>query len=150
MKQASNFRFALFLGLLFSLARLPASAQPLMFPTSAPHYPFQFAAYTGRMLCEDRVTVTISENTKQLHHYEIAIGKLKYKAVRVPTDSGAIRLENKSHHVVWLQMANKSMLLNEKAGKRLANNCRNDLQVASQRDLSQSTAPTVLDGLQTR
>jgi hypothetical protein len=72
------------------------------------------------------------------------MGKAHYKTKRIPTDSGAIRLEDKSHGIVWLQMANKSMLFNEKAGKRLANNCRNDVQKTAENALQIKPDTTVL------
>jgi hypothetical protein len=91
------------------------------------------------MACDDKVFVTVTEMKKQPHHFDVHIGKFHYKTVRVPTNSGAIRLEDKAHGIVWLQMSNKSMLFNEKAGKRLANNCRNEEQKAV--DLALSAQP---------
>jgi hypothetical protein len=90
-------------------------------------------------------TVTISKDTKRSDGFIVALGKTNYPTTRVATDSGAIRLENKTSGIVWLQMANKSMLFNEKAGKRLANNCRNDAQVAAEQAMATSTVATALD-----
>ena len=112
--------------------------------------PFKHPAYLGRMACDERVVVTITEDKKQSHRYDITVGKAQYKTQRVATQSGAIRLEDKARGVVWLQMANKSMLFNEKAGKRLANNCRNEVQTAAEQVIAMSNAPTVLDGLNTK
>ena len=90
--------------------------------------PFKYPVFEGRISCDDKVTVVVMQDKKMPNHFVLLMGKAHYKTQRVPTDSGAIRLEDKAHSIVWLQMSNKSMLLNEKAGKRLANNCRNETQ----------------------
>jgi hypothetical protein len=109
--------------------------------------PFKYAAYTGRMPCDDKVFVTVLEDKKHPNHFHVQIGKAHYKTSRIATDSGAIRLEDKAHGIVWLQMSNKSMLFNEKEGKRLANNCRNDVQIAKEKELIATDAPNILDSL---
>jgi hypothetical protein len=106
---------------------------------------YTYAAYTGRIACDSKSFVTVTEDPKHPNHFTISFGKASFKLTRVPTDSGAIRLEDKAHGIVWLQMANKSMLLDEKHGKRLATNCQNDAQLAADKALSTSTTPTVLD-----
>ena len=106
--------------------------------------PFKYPVYEGRMACDDKVFVAVVEDRKIPNNFDILIGKAHYKAKRIPTDSGAIRLEDKPHGIVWLQMANKSMLLNEKAGKRLANNCRNDIQQVAEKNLLAKPDTTVL------
>jgi hypothetical protein len=106
---------------------------------------FGYPAAMGSMPCDSNVTVTISKDTKRSDGFIVALGKTNYPTTRVATDSGAIRLENKTSGIVWLQMANKSMLFNEKAGKRLANNCRNDAQVAAEQAMATSTVATALD-----
>ncbi len=100
--------------------------------------PFAYAqtlypASTGYMHCADKVVVAITENKLPHHHYEINIGKAKYQAMRVATESGAVKLEDKHHGIVWLQMSNKSMLFDEKNSKRLATDCRTEEQKVVQK-----------------
>jgi hypothetical protein len=92
-----------------------------------------YPAATGQMHCADKVMVAITENKLPHHHYEIDIDKVKYQALRVVTDSGAVKLEDKRHGIVWLQMSNKSMLFDEKRGKRLATDCRTEEQKVVQK-----------------
>lgn len=106
--------------------------------------PFKYPVYEGRMACDDKVFVAVTEDRKIPNNFDILIGKARYKTKRIPTNSGAIRLEDKLHGIVWLQMANKSMLFNEKVGKRLANNCRNDIQQAAEKNLLAKPDTTVL------
>ena len=39
------------------------------------------------------------------------------------TTTGAVRLEDKKNGMMWLQIANKSMLMNSKIGQRMVDNC---------------------------
>jgi hypothetical protein len=107
--------------------------------------PFKYPVYEGRMACDDKVFVVVIEDKKIPNNFDVLIGKAHYKTKHIPTDSGAIRLEAKAQSIVWLQMSNKSMLFNEKAGKRLANNCRNDAQVAAEHTMATSTVSSALD-----
>ena len=50
------------------------------------------------------------------------------------TPTGAVRLEDKKAGVVWLQIANKSMLMNAKVGQRMVDAC----QHAEQRAFAES------------
>ncbi len=100
---------------------------------TAYHYP----AATGQVTCAGHMILTISGGEPN-HHYTITAGKTNYSMVRVPTESGVIRLEDKARGIVWLQMANKSMLFDEKNGKRLATDCRNEHQALVQKALDQA------------
>jgi hypothetical protein len=78
---------------------------------------------TGRISCADGHSVTITPDAKINGAFDIQFGKVKYDVVPVPTKSGAIRLEDRKTGIVFMQLANKSMLFNERAGKRLADDC---------------------------
>lgn len=96
----------------------------------------------GHIHCADKASVTISESKKHKGQYDIAIGKAHFEAMRIPTESGAVKLEDKQHGIVWLQMANKSMLFNEKLGKRLATDCQSEAQKAVQKAMDAPPAAT--------
>lgn len=129
----------------------PTAAKPAVKPAAKPapkpvvDTVFAYPAATGVMPCEDGVTVTIKKDAKRADGYDVMLGKVRYPTTRVNTESGAIRLENKASGIVWLQMSNKSMLLNEKASKRLANNCHSDAQTAVEKTLANTPTPNVLD-----
>lgn len=48
----------------------------------------------------------------------------KYTMTPVSTTTGAVRFENQSSGLVWIQIPAKSMLLNTRQGAQLANECR--------------------------
>ena len=47
-----------------------------------------------------------------------------YLMTAVTTTTGAVRLEDKTSGLVWIQIPAKSMLLNSRLGQQLANECR--------------------------
>jgi hypothetical protein len=63
----------------------------------------------------------------------------------VSTLTGAIRLEDAAAGVVWLQLANKSMLMSQKLGKRLADACASADQLIVAKELERNPAPSLLD-----
>jgi hypothetical protein len=78
---------------------------------------------TGRIPCELGHNVALLADEKSPGYFTITTGSSRFRAIPVPTTTGAIRLEDKARGGVWLQLANKSMLLDEKNGKRLADEC---------------------------
>ena len=69
-----------------------------------------------------------------------------YRMHPVVTSTGAIRLEDQHDGgAVWLQLANKSMLMDQKAGKRLADECSTPAQVAVAEALKKNPAPSLID-----
>ncbi|MFM2398451.1 MAG: hypothetical protein RL341_608 [Pseudomonadota bacterium] len=48
-----------------------------------------------------------------------------YAMAKVPTSSGAMRFEDKASGLVWIQIPAKSMLMDSKAGRQLAQDCKN-------------------------
>jgi hypothetical protein len=78
---------------------------------------------TGRIPCELGHNVAILPDAASPGYFTITTGNSRFRATPVATTTGAIRLEDKARGGVWLQLANKSMLLDEKNGKRLADEC---------------------------
>ena len=87
---------------------------------------------TGRLPCELGNVVDLLPDPKSPGHFELGIQKMRYHMTPVETTTGAVRLEDQQAGVVWLQLANKSMLMNQKIGQRLADDCQSpsQLQVA--------------------
>ena len=51
----------------------------------------------------------------------------------VESRTGAIRLEDPMRGAMWLQLGNKSMLMSQKLGQRLADECQSPQQVTYRR-----------------
>lgn len=103
--------------------------------------------HVGRMPCElgAFVTVTADTATPGLFHIE---GKgFKYHMSPVTTTTGTVRLEDQKAGAVWLQIANKSMLMNQKLGIRLADECTSVAQLEVAQDLKLNPPVSILEPL---
>jgi hypothetical protein len=78
---------------------------------------------TGKIECEFNQSVDVAPLAAKAGYFEVSFKGKKYVLAPEATTTGAVRLEDKKAGVVWLQIANKSMLMNSKAGQRMADNC---------------------------
>jgi hypothetical protein len=65
----------------------------------------------------------------------------------VESRTGAIRLEDPVGGAMWLQLGNKSMLMSQKMGKRLADECMNPEQATMNEALKKNPMPSLLEPL---
>jgi len=63
----------------------------------------------------------------------------------VKTSTGTVRLEDKHAGAVWLQIANKSMLMNQKVGQRLADECMSPDQLQVAEAIKKNPPPSLLE-----
>ena len=70
-----------------------------------------------------------------------------FRMFPVPTSTGAIRLEDQKAGAVWLQLANKSMLMSQKLGIRLADECTTPTQLEVAQNLKLNPPASILDAL---
>lgn len=101
--------------------------------------------YLGKLPCELGAFVTLTADAKSPGYFDVQIKNQKYRMFPVETSTGAIRLEDPQGGAVWLQLANKSMLMNQKLGKRLADECMSPDQAAMAELLIKNPAPSILD-----
>lgn len=79
--------------------------------------------HTGQINCELGAHVTVSADEKNPGYFHVAAAKQRYHMHPVESRTGAIRMEDASAGAMWLQLGNKSMLLNQKLGQRVADEC---------------------------
>lgn len=101
--------------------------------------------YQGKLPCELGASVDLKADSKAPGYFDVQLGRQKFHMYPVETTTGAIRLEDKASGAVWLQLANKSMLMNHKLGQRLADECVNPDQAVVAANLIKNPAPSVLD-----
>ncbi|WP_338414254.1 hypothetical protein [uncultured Sphaerotilus sp.] len=77
----------------------------------------------GAQHCEFNQTISVESAPEKAGYFRIAFKGKKYLLVPEPTTTGAVRLEDKKAGVVWLQIANKSMMMNSKIGQRMVDEC---------------------------
>ena len=101
--------------------------------------------YVGKLPCEFGAIVTLTADPKTPGYFEVQGKNFKYRMFPVPTTTGAIRLEDRKAGAVWLQLANKSMLMNQKLGMRLADECASPAQLAVAEAIKKAPPVSVLD-----
>ena len=82
--------------------------------------------------CELGNQVTIFANEADDKHIALRWKKRVHRLTRVGTSTGAQRFENGRYGLVWIGIPAKSMLLDSKQGRQLANECKNTQQVQAE------------------
>ena len=103
--------------------------------------------YEGSLPCELGASVTLTADTKAPGYFDMQGKNFKYRMFPVTTSTGAIRLEDQKAGAVWLQLANKSMLMNQKLGIRLADECMSPAQVVVAENLKLNPPVSILEAL---
>ena len=85
--------------------------------------------FTGDIPCELGATVHITPHKRE-GFFIVRTGIQRFRMHPVESRTGAIRLEDPAAGAMWLQLGNKSMLMSQKMGKRLADDCMNPTQSA--------------------
>lgn len=101
----------------------------------------------GRIPCELGVVVNVASQAVAPGYFDVWGKNFKFKMVPVVSSTGAIRLEDPVAGAVWLQLSNKSMLMNHKTGSRLADACMTPLQVAVADAMVKNPPPNLLEPL---
>lgn len=103
--------------------------------------------YVGRLPCELGAFVSVTADVNAAGYFDVETKNLKFRMVPVETTTGAVRLEDRRTGAVWLQLANKSMLMNQKIGQRLADECMSPVQASVAELLLKNPAPSILEAL---
>ena len=101
--------------------------------------------YMGLIPCELGAAVTITASEKRPGFFLVQTGKMRFRMHPVESRTGAIRLEDARAGAMWLQLGNKSMLMSQKLGQRLADECMSPAQVTFADELKRNPRPSILD-----
>ncbi len=113
-------RFAPAFAAALLLATLPAHAEILL---SAGQLAAADNVFHGTADCEFNQQVHLTPLAGKPGHFTLQFGKNSWTVVPEETTTGAVRLEDKTNGIVWLQIPAKSMLMNAKLGRRLVDAC---------------------------
>jgi|LauGreDrversion4_2_1035121.scaffolds.fasta_scaffold192525_2 hypothetical protein len=103
------------------------------------------AVHVGVMTCELGASVTV-EPARREGFFLVGIHKgLRFRMHPIVSRTGAIRLEDPKRGAMWLQLGNKSMLLSQKQGKRLADECQSPSQVEVAAAMKKNPPPSLLE-----
>ena len=101
----------------------------------------------GKMPCELGAWVTLTADEKNPGYFDMQGKNFSYRMFPVATSTGAIRLEDQKAGAVWLQLANKSMLMSQKHGIRLADECTSPAQLEVAQNLKLNPPVSILEAL---
>ncbi|MEO6322522.1 MAG: hypothetical protein ABIR56_17715 [Polaromonas sp.] len=101
----------------------------------------------GKLPCELGASVTLTADAKNPGYFDMQGKNFNYRMFPVATSTGAIRLEDQKAGAVWLQLANKSMLMNQKLGIRLADECTSPVQLEVAQNLKLNPPVSILEAL---
>jgi Ni/Co efflux regulator RcnB len=102
--------------------------------------------HTGKIQCELGADVTITADEKKTGFFTVSTKGARYRMHPVESRTGAIRLEDPKAGAMWLQIANKSMLMNQKQGLRLADECQAPAQVAFAEEMRKNPPKSLFEG----
>jgi hypothetical protein len=95
----------------------------------------------GRYACEFGKSVVITKDLSNTGYVNLAQAKQTWTMKPVLSTTGAIRLEDVKGHALMLQILTKSMLLDQKTGKRLVDGCVHPIQQEAEDHLRQNPTP---------
>ena len=101
---------------------------------------------TGRIQCELGADVTVSADERNPGFFHVVAGKQRYYMHPVESRTGAVRMEDNRAGAMWLQLGNKSMLMNQRLGQRIADECVTPTQRDFALQMKTSNQPGLLDG----
>ena len=101
--------------------------------------------HVGHLPCELGTSVRLTADANLPGYFNLQGKGYKYRMRPVTTSTGAIRLEDEKAGAVWLQLANKSMLMDQKNGRRLADECAHPDQVAMANEMKLNPPPALID-----
>lgn len=103
--------------------------------------------HVGRIPCELGAFVTVTADTVSPGRFHVEGKGFKYYMSPVTTSTGTVRLQDDKSGAVWLQILNKSMLMNQRIGQRLADECMSPEQVLVAEAIKKSPPVSVFDAL---
>lgn len=101
--------------------------------------------HVGTFPCELGASVTVTPSDKRPGFFVVRSGLMRFRMHPVGSRTGAIRLEDGRAGAMWLQLGNKSMLMSQKIGQRIADECMSPDQAVFAEDLKRNPRPSILD-----
>jgi hypothetical protein len=94
----------------------------------------------GESGCEFNQKIQVDANAQHPGYVDMSFNKKKYTMKPVLSPTGALRLEDVRSEALMIQIASKTMLMNQKTGQRLVDNCVHP----EQSTVSADSGPAVL------
>lgn len=99
----------------------------------------------GTFACEEGGAVTVTAQTDRPGYFVLTNRGQHYRVSPRVSITGAVRLESNAGGIVWLQLANKSMLIAPKQSRRLADGCMSESQKVIAAEMLRNPSPSIFD-----
>jgi Ni/Co efflux regulator RcnB len=100
--------------------------------------------HVGEIPCELGASVKVTP-MKREGMFMVTTKGHRFRMHPVESRTGAIRLEDPKRGAMWLQLGNKSMLMSQKLGQRLADECQSPAQLTYAENLKKNPLPSILE-----
>ncbi len=127
-----------------TVPKVTAPAAPVQ-PLSEAEQAVAATVHVGALPCELGQTVHLQPDQAAPGHFHLHTRTHRFHLRPVLTSTGAVRLEDAAQGAVWIQLSNKSMLMHQKLGRRLADECKSPMQQAVAEHLKHNPVPHLLD-----
>ena len=101
--------------------------------------------FVGTIACELGNSVTVTPSNRRPGFFVVQAKGARFSMHPVESRTGAVRLEDPKRGALWLQLGNKSMLMSQKLGQRLADECMSPEQITLADELKKNPRPGLLD-----
>lgn len=98
--------------------------------------------FTGRARCEQGQSVHLEAVKDRPGMFHLTFNGSRFLMVPEETSTGAVRLLDRNAGVVWLQIPVKSMLMNQKKGQRMIDDCKAVEQDSATQTSTMNLAPS--------
>ncbi len=106
-----------------------AAPEPVIDTAGADQLAAAEQVFTGSSQCEFNQTISVEPSDKHSGYVDVRQGKRSWLMKPVLSATGAVRLEDVRNEALMIQIGTKSMLLNQKTGQRLVDDCRHPRQI---------------------
>ena len=104
-------------------------AEPVIAAASPEQLTAAERVFTGSSQCEFNQSISVEPSTTHTGYVDVRQGKRTWLMKPVLSATGAVRLEDVRQEALMIQIGTKSMLLNQKTGQRLVDDCRHPRQM---------------------
>ena len=106
-----------------------AKAEPEIAAASPEQLTAAERVFTGSSQCEFNQSISVEPSPRHTGYIDVRQGKRTWLMKPVLSATGAVRLEDVRQEALMIQIGTKSMLLNQKTGQRLVDDCRHPRQM---------------------
>ena len=124
----------------------PAPVQPVAAPVALGDEELLLSTRVsvGNIPCELGQSVNLRPNADAPGYFHLQLKNQRFHLRPVMSATGALRLEDQTRGAVWIQLANKSMLMNQKIGQRMADGCMSQSQLVVAQAMKDAPPPDLL------